>query len=243
MTELTKEDGYVKVFKAMDEKYKDLKQDEMHKALREYFYNFEIKPSETYRNFLVRLDTAQRKLQQHEIQLPAKVQGGSSSGSLCSHGKADSTGKAADGAPGDEPRAAHVLEISDDEPRMNVLDLGKFRSKAPTFSTVYQTDKGYVAWCRAHINLKSAETMRRFRLYVEMRNEKKKQRIKEEIKKKEGVKIQPANVGMMAKKSFLQEKPETGESDNLEPDVKALMKMRRMLELYHQQGMCGAVKE
>ena len=37
MTELTKEDGYVKVFKAMDEKYKDLKQDEMHKALREYF--------------------------------------------------------------------------------------------------------------------------------------------------------------------------------------------------------------
>ena len=63
------------------------------------------------------------------------------------------------------------------------------------------------------------------------------------MRKKEGVKIRPANVGMMAKKSFLQEKPETGESDSLEADVKALMKMRRMLELYHQQGMCGAVKE
>ena len=76
MTELTKEDGWLrKVFKAMDEKYKDLKQDEMHKALREYFYNLEIKPSETYRNFLVRLDTARRKLQQREIQLPAEVQG------------------------------------------------------------------------------------------------------------------------------------------------------------------------
>ena len=37
--------------------------------------NVDIKPGETYRNFLVRLDTAQRKLNQHEIKLPEEVQG------------------------------------------------------------------------------------------------------------------------------------------------------------------------
>ena len=36
---LREEDGYTLVFKALDDKYRDLKQDEMHRALREYFYN------------------------------------------------------------------------------------------------------------------------------------------------------------------------------------------------------------
>ena len=65
------------------------------------------------------------------------------------HGEAGSTGKAADGEPGHEPRAVQrpgdlrhkVLDgyddEEDDEPRvpisgMNVLDLGKFRSQTPT---------------------------------------------------------------------------------------------------------------
>ena len=63
------------VFKALDEKYKDVKQDEMHKALREYSYNVNTKPGETYRNFLVRLNSSQRKLSQHEIKLSEEVQG------------------------------------------------------------------------------------------------------------------------------------------------------------------------
>ena len=73
---LTEEDGYLLVFQMLDEKqYKELKQDELHKSLREYFYGTDIKVGQSYRNFMVRLDTAHRRLTQHGITLPEEVQG------------------------------------------------------------------------------------------------------------------------------------------------------------------------
>ena len=75
LDKLTSEDGHVLVFQILDEKYQELKQDEMHRALKEYFYEVQIKPGESYRNFQVRLETAQRRLVQHNIKLPEEVQG------------------------------------------------------------------------------------------------------------------------------------------------------------------------
>ena len=46
MADLTKDDGHMRVFKVLDEKYKDLKQDEMHKALREVVRELSELPGE-----------------------------------------------------------------------------------------------------------------------------------------------------------------------------------------------------
>ena len=72
---ITKEDGYQQILAILDDKYKERQQDELHHALKEYFYTVTIKQGETYRNFLVRLDTAYRKLVQHGVELPSEVQG------------------------------------------------------------------------------------------------------------------------------------------------------------------------
>ncbi|CAE7603031.1 unnamed protein product [Symbiodinium sp. CCMP2592] len=72
---ITKEDGYKQILAILDDKYKERQQDELHHALKEYFYTVTIKQGETYRNFLVRLDTAYRKLVQHGVELPSEVQG------------------------------------------------------------------------------------------------------------------------------------------------------------------------
>ena len=173
-----------------------------------------------------------------------------------SHGQFHAFGQEADGEPGDGPRCTTNGRDLGQNPRwprrrpisgMDVLDLGKFHQTAPTFAEVYVTDKGYVGWCRAHINVKSAEKMRKFRLYVEMRDQKKRCRLQEEIKKaanKKGpTEEMPRPLMTSMRPSLDQMKTDSGAVTGLQPEMRALMKMRRMLEMYNQQGMTGAAKE
>ena len=69
------EDGYKTVFSILDEKYQNLKEDEMHQALREYFYTVSVRSGESFRNFIARQDNVYRRLVQHGIKLPEEVQG------------------------------------------------------------------------------------------------------------------------------------------------------------------------
>ncbi|CAE7214180.1 unnamed protein product [Symbiodinium sp. CCMP2592] len=73
MEKVTKEDGYTLVFAALDDKYKELDKDALHKHRTEYFYGVTIKSGETYRNLVVRLETAYRRLQEHKVELPEEV--------------------------------------------------------------------------------------------------------------------------------------------------------------------------
>ncbi|CAE7633612.1 GIP [Symbiodinium pilosum] len=72
---VTAENGYKDILAILDDKYKELQQESLHRGLKEYFYQVMIKPGESYRNFMVRLDTAHRKLAEHGITLPEEVQG------------------------------------------------------------------------------------------------------------------------------------------------------------------------
>jgi len=72
---ITSDKGYKEVFKVLDDKYKELDKDDMQRCLKEYFYAATIKPNETYRNFVTRVDTAYRGLQRHKIELPDEVRG------------------------------------------------------------------------------------------------------------------------------------------------------------------------
>ena len=56
--EIVKEDGYKKVFKILDDKYKEPEKDELQRVLKEYLYTICIKEGETDRNFMIRLDTS-----------------------------------------------------------------------------------------------------------------------------------------------------------------------------------------
>ena len=67
--------GYVKVLEALDEKYQKTKQMEMQMYLKEYFYKSVIKQGETYRQFVVRLETVYRHLAANNITLPNEVKG------------------------------------------------------------------------------------------------------------------------------------------------------------------------
>ena len=69
------EDGYKTVFSILDEKYQNLKEDEMFQALREYFYTVNVRSGESFRNFIAREDNVYRRLVQHGIKLPEEVQG------------------------------------------------------------------------------------------------------------------------------------------------------------------------
>ena len=72
---VTSESGYLDILNILDDRYKELQQEALHRGLREYFYQVMIKPGESYRNFMVRLDTSYRKLVEHSIELPDEVQG------------------------------------------------------------------------------------------------------------------------------------------------------------------------
>ena len=69
------EDGYELVFKTLDGKYAERAQDELQRALREFFYTVVIKPGEEFRAFIVRLETSYRLLVSHEVELPVEVRG------------------------------------------------------------------------------------------------------------------------------------------------------------------------
>ena len=69
------EDGYELVFKTLDGKYAERAQDELQRALREFFYTVVIKPGEEFRAFIVRLETSYWLLVSHEVELPVEVRG------------------------------------------------------------------------------------------------------------------------------------------------------------------------
>ena len=75
LDKLTKDDGHELVFQTLDAKYKELQKDALHKHLSEYFFGTSIRANETYRNLVVRLDTAYRHLQEHSVELPEEVRG------------------------------------------------------------------------------------------------------------------------------------------------------------------------
>ena len=71
--EIVKEDGYKKAFKILDDKYKEPEKNELQRVLKEYLYTIYIKEGETYRNFMIRLDTSYKALVRNEVELPAAV--------------------------------------------------------------------------------------------------------------------------------------------------------------------------
>ena len=72
---IAKDKGYEEIFDLLDEKYKELAKDELQRVMKEYFYSSVIKPNETYRSFIVRLDTTYKSLVRHGVELPGPVRG------------------------------------------------------------------------------------------------------------------------------------------------------------------------
>ena len=75
LSTITDDKGYKKVFELLDERYKELDKDELQRCLKSYFYAAPIKNLETYRNFVIRMDTAYRGLTRHKVELPEPVRG------------------------------------------------------------------------------------------------------------------------------------------------------------------------
>ena len=75
LSTITDDKGYKKVFELLDERYKELDKDELQRCLKSYFYAAPIKNQETYRNFVIRMDTAYRGLTRHKVELPEPVRG------------------------------------------------------------------------------------------------------------------------------------------------------------------------
>ena len=73
--DLCSEGGDLKVFKLLDEKYGPQPVDLLHTALKTFFYELMIKPSETYQQLLARFATAVRLLEEQEVKLPEVVLG------------------------------------------------------------------------------------------------------------------------------------------------------------------------
>ena len=82
-----------------------------------------------------------------------------------------------------------VPDSERDEPEVPLhgaltMDCGKYGKQRLSMAEVYCRDKQYVKWVRAHITVTSAESMRKLRLYTEMRDKKKTQRLKVELQTK-----------------------------------------------------------
>ncbi|CAE7785104.1 unnamed protein product [Symbiodinium sp. KB8] len=75
LSDLVKEKGHELIFKALDERYKELDKEALHNRLNAYFYGTSIRSGETFRNMTVRLDSAYRRLQEHSVELPSEVRG------------------------------------------------------------------------------------------------------------------------------------------------------------------------
>ena len=61
-------------FKVLDERYMPLEKDDMSEALREYFFDTQIRGGESMKNFCTRVATSHRKLQEQGVTLPEEVQ-------------------------------------------------------------------------------------------------------------------------------------------------------------------------
>ena len=69
------EGGHKLIFNLLDARYGDLETDALQKYLNEYFFKIQIKPGETYRNLMIRVETAYRNLQEVKVSLPEEVKG------------------------------------------------------------------------------------------------------------------------------------------------------------------------
>lgn len=73
--DLAKEGGEKKIFEVLDERYMPLEKDDMNEALKEFFFEVQIKPGEAMKSFITRLATSHRKLAEQGVSLPKEVQG------------------------------------------------------------------------------------------------------------------------------------------------------------------------
>ena len=73
--DLAKDGGEKKIFEVLDERYKPLEKDDMNDALKEFFFEVQIKPGEAMKSFITRLATSHRKLAEQGVSLPSEVQG------------------------------------------------------------------------------------------------------------------------------------------------------------------------
>ena len=72
---LCAEDGDKLVFKLLDERFGPQPTDLLCRALKEFFYELQIKQGETYQQFQARFYAAYQKLEEQEVKLPEKVIG------------------------------------------------------------------------------------------------------------------------------------------------------------------------
>ena len=72
---ITSKVGHEKIFELLDEKYKELTKDELQRCLKDFFYASPIKSQESFRNYIIKLDTAYKGLVRHNVDLPAEVRG------------------------------------------------------------------------------------------------------------------------------------------------------------------------
>lgn len=73
--DLTKAGGDKKIWALLDDKYGPQPRDLMQQALKGYFYDLQVKQSETYVQFLARYEAANRKLVEQGVDLPSPVRG------------------------------------------------------------------------------------------------------------------------------------------------------------------------
>ena len=118
-----------------------------------------------------------------------------------------------------------VPDLSEDEGDCPIsgeelIQTGKYKGKK-TMCEVYMDDKSYINWVRQHINKASRKEMIRLRLYVECRDENKKERMKEMKDMKKNLMNQmpktpmrAAKAKMGAKKSHLREGDGWGEPES-----------------------------
>ena len=73
--DLMNEGGAKRIWEVLDEKYLPQPRDLLQQALKNFFYDLQVKPSETYVQFLARFDAANRLLIEQKIELPSSVKG------------------------------------------------------------------------------------------------------------------------------------------------------------------------
>lgn len=73
--ELTKAGGDARIWEVLDDKYAPQPRDLLQTALKTYFYDLQVRPSETFTQFLARYAAADRQLKEQKVDLPEPVKG------------------------------------------------------------------------------------------------------------------------------------------------------------------------
>lgn len=73
--DLTKTGGDVRIWEVLDEKYGPQPRDLLQHAMKNFFYDLQVRPSETFTQFLARYAAALRLLKEQAVELPAPVAG------------------------------------------------------------------------------------------------------------------------------------------------------------------------